>query len=164
MNPLKLFLTAFFLGTAPMALAGPAQVDVDWSNHVNYKDIRTSGSESQADFEHRLFTSLEKLLSDQAGKLPEDYRLTMRVDDLSLAGYRDSRGGTRSVRVYRDGYPARLEFQYALYSETGELLKEGSETLQSSSFTGTTGRTSRNEPFQMEKKLLRDWFQKTVLR
>ena len=164
MNPVKRIVATCFFATTAMAFAGPAKVDVDWLNPMDYKDIRTSGSESQADFERRLFTSLEKVLSDQAGKLPENYRLTIQVNDITLAGYRASRGGTSNVRVYRDGYPARLAFHYALFGKTDEILKEGSETLRSSSFSGTTGRTSRNESFQVEKKLLRDWFQRTLLR
>lgn len=167
MNTLRIFITSLCIAATAIVYAAPAQVNVIWSNPAEYKDIRTSGVENQAEFEQRLFASLEKTLTDEATKLPDDYRLDMQVNNLTLAGenrFSGPENNNRFVRLYKDGYPARMEFHYALHDNEGKVVKEGDESIKSPNFKSTISRTTRNQPFEVEKKMLGTWFRNTLLK
>jgi hypothetical protein len=68
--------------------------------------------------------------------------------------------GTDSVRVMQGNqYPARLAFDYTLKDASDNVLKQGSENLKSS--TGTV-RTAESGAYGVEKRLLTNWFNKTL--
>ena len=140
--------------------ASAASVEVNWNDPDSYSDIRHASRDSKKSFRERVFSQLEGHITKLAKALPEDWKLTMDFTNVVLAGNVDPVRITDSVRVVQGHrYPARLAFDFTLKEASGNVLEQGSEHLTSSS--GIT-RTTRTEAFGIEKKMLTDWFNKTL--
>ena len=54
-----------------------------------------------------------------------------------------------------------MSFSYQLLDASGQAVKRGEDNLKSSMSGGSISRTARNEPFEIEKKMLTRWFKNT---
>lgn len=140
-------------------IATAADVEVNWNDPGSYSDIRQASSDTKNSFNRRVSSQLEGHIAKLAKALPEDQRLIIDFTNVALAGNVDAVRGTDSVRVVQgNNYPAKLAFDYFLSDAAGNVLKQGSEDLRSST---ATVRTARDEAFGIEKKMLTNWFKKT---
>ncbi len=159
----KSISTIFSLLLLPaIALAGGSAV-VNWSNPANYKDVRAS-SGSQEEFQARTFAELEGTMQKLADALPEGQKLEMTVTDLDLAGdvqLTGARTQHQDVRVVKDMYPAKMTFHYRLLDASGSVLKEGDEKLRSRTMSASM-RTGSSESLEIEKRMLRNWFKRSI--
>ena len=145
-----------------MALAG-GNAKVNWSNPENYKDVIASDG-SQEEFVARTLKELEATISELAESLPDGQTLEMNVTDLDLAGdvkMSGARTQHQDIRVVKDSYPARMKFQYRLLDGSGKVLKEGEEKLQSRTLSASM-RTGSSESLEMEKRMIRGWFKRSI--
>lgn len=141
-------------------LATAASVEVNWVDPDSFKDIRQSSSDTTQSFQNRVSSQFERHITKLARALPEDQVLVMDFTNVALAGNVDAVRGTDTVRVVQGNqYPARLAFDYTLKDASGNILKQGSENLKST--TGTV-RTAKSTAFGIEKKMLTNWFNKTL--
>jgi len=140
--------------------AAAASVEVIWNDPASYSDIAKASSDTKQSFDRRISSQLEEHLAKLARELPDDQKLIITFKNIKLAGNVDAVRGTDTVRVVQGNrYPAQLEFDYILSDAAGEVLKQGSENLKS---TGATIRTASPGAFGIEKKLLTNWFKKTL--
>ena len=147
----------------PMLAAASGTAVVSWSDPESYKDVIASEG-SQEEFMARTLQELEGAIVKLAESLPDGQKLEMTVTDLDLAGdvkMSGARSQHQDVRVVKDSYPARMVFHYRLLDADGKVLKEGDEKLQSRSLSASM-RTGSSESLGMEKRMLRNWFQRAI--
>jgi len=164
MSLIKFLTLAFICLFAGFSVAEPAKVNINWSNPDDYKDIQKSAGESEQTFRERIASNIQAHMDKLATGLPEDSALEMNVTNLTLAGnVRTSGpgGSYEAVRVVEDGYRARMSFSYQLLDASGQSVKQGEENLKSPMTGGSISRTAKNEPFEIEKKMLTRWFKNT---
>lgn len=164
MSLIKSLMLAFICVFAGTAIAETAKVNITWSNPDDYKDIQKSAGESEQTFRERIASNIQAHMDKLAEGLPEDSTLNMNVTNLTLAGSVRTSGAAGSyqdVRVVEDGYRARMSFSYQLLDASGQAVKQGEENLKSPMSGGSISRTARNEPFEIEKKMLTRWFKNT---
>ncbi len=166
MSLIKSLLPALLCMLTALSFADPGRVQISWSNPDNYKDIRAAGGESEQAFRQRLAGSIQSYMDRLAVDLPENSSLEMNFTNLTLAGdvrISGASGGHKEVRVVKDGYRARISLDYKLLDAAGLPLKQGKEDLKSPLSSTRISRTSRNEAFEIEKKMLARWFNKTLI-
>jgi hypothetical protein len=137
---------------------------VTWSNPEAYKDVMSSNG-SQEEFMASTFHELETSIQEMASSLPDGQKLEMVITDVDLAGdvkLTGARAQHQDVRVVKDIYPARISFSYRLLDSSGKTLKEGNEKLKSRSTSASTMRTSSNGPLEIEKRMLKSWFKRSI--
>jgi len=160
---MKTLIAVFSIMLLPtLAMAG-GSAEVHWSDPARYTDIMAS-SGSQEEFQASTFKELEDSIQKLAASLPDGQKLEMTVTDLDLAGdvkLTGARTQHQDVRVVKDSYPARMKFHYRLLDASGNVLKEGDEKLQSRTMSAAM-RTSSGEPLGMEKRMIRNWFKRSI--
>ena len=96
--------------------------------------------------------------------LPAGQDLTVDVTDIDLAGreYPGARSGN-DLRVLKGGadWPI-VELRYTL-SANGQVLKSGKERLTDMNYLHRTTRLSDNDRLRFEKRMIEEWFDKTIL-
>lgn len=161
----KVLMLTLFCFFGSLVSANPSNVQITWSNPDDYKDVRASAGESEQTFRQRLAGNIQQHMDKLATDLPEGSVLEMTVTNLTLAGdlrTSGARSGHKDVRIVKDGYRARMSFSYKLLDADGQVAKQGEEKLQSPLSGGNISPTSKNEPFEIEKKMLTRWFNKTI--
>jgi hypothetical protein len=94
--------------------------------------------------------------------LPANAHLELTFTNIDLAGaYEPWRPRLDNVRIIRDVYPPRLQFSYELRDESGALVKRGSTKLTDLDFLRRFYTQPASDQLRFEKRLLREWFQKT---
>jgi hypothetical protein len=154
-----------------------AQVEVEWVEPSEYRDIRPS-NESKKRFEKRTFKAIEKYLMKLAEDLPEGQTLKLSVTDVDLAGRvefgnsaivntgfgfsRLGGAGASNIRIIeRIDFP-RMTFSYELVDSDGSTMLAGEENLRDLGFQQRVGSRVRNsEALRHEKQMLRGWFDQT---
>ncbi|MCA1858220.1 DUF3016 domain-containing protein [Massilia oculi] len=101
----------------------------------------------------------------QLGKsLPAGQDLVVEVTDIDLAGreYPNSRGA-RDLRVLKGGadWPI-IELRYTL-SANGQVLSSGNAKLTDMNYLNRINRVSDGDRLRYEKRMVEDWFNKTIL-
>ena len=97
-------------------------------------------------------------------KLPQGQDLTIEVTDIDLAGreYPAPRAG-RDLRVMKGmaDWPI-MNLRYSL-SQNGQVLKAGEAKLSDMAYQQRISRASDSDPLRYEKRMIDDWFDKTIL-
>ena len=153
----------FCLLFLPVIALAEGSAVVNWVNPEGYKDVVASDG-SQEEFVARTLKELEATITQLAESLPDGQTLEMNITDLDLAGdvkISGARTQHQDVRVVKDSYPARMKFHYRLLDGSGKVLKEGEEKLQSRSLS-TSMRTGSSESLEMEKRMIRSWFKRSI--
>lgn len=137
--------------------AGEAKVN--WLEPDKYTDIRPS-NESRDSFKERVFKEFNAMFLALAKKLPDGYQMEVTVTDLDLAG--DVNGMYsqfgRDIRVVKELYWPRMTFFYVLKNEKNEVVGSEKEDLKDMNFMSTIGIHSNRGSFEIEEKMLNDWF------
>ena len=96
--------------------------------------------------------------------LPAGQELTVDITEIDLAGseYPSARG-TRDLRVLKGGadWPI-MELRYAL-SANGQVLSSGKAKLSDMNYLGHINRASDSDRLRYEKRMIEEWFNKTIL-
>ncbi|WP_456377568.1 DUF3016 domain-containing protein [Thiolapillus sp.] len=162
---MKVFsLLVFSILLIPATATAGGSAVIHWSSPGGYKDIKASiGTQEQ--FQKQTFAELEAYMQKLAASLPNGQKLEMTVTNLDLAGYlrtSDVIRGYSDIRVVKDMYPAKIQFQYRLLDSNGKLLKEGSENLKSMPPGSTASMRFNANPLSIEKRMLKKWFMRTI--
>lgn len=131
-------------------------VDVTWTDHEKYRDIRP-GNESRKHFRENIFKDFEKHFAQLAEKLPEGQVLKINVTDVDLAGDTLA-GGINRIRIVKDIYFPRINFTYQLVSADGTEIDAAQVSLKDMNFMASSRLRYRHESLGYEKKMLDDWF------
>jgi len=148
---LALLSGSVFAGTA----------EVTWGDMSKFRDVRPS-NETRKGFQERVKTQLNKHFDKLASKLPEGYKLTVKVNDLDLAGD-VLPGGIHEVRVVKSLYFPTMKFDVTVQDDKGQTLLAGEQKLKDMSFMDKARLNIIDGSFDYEKQMLDDWFKKSVL-
>lgn len=113
----------------------------------------------------------KEVLDDLAGffaelgkALPPGQDLTVDVTEIDLAGreYPNSRSG-RDLRILKGGadWPI-MELRYTLTSN-GQVVSSGQEKLTDMNYLHRVNRLTDGDRLRYEKRMIEDWFNKTIL-
>jgi hypothetical protein len=139
-------------------LAEAAEVNVTWTNPDEYRDIH-AGNGSKKHFRKTTFKELEKHISKLAKKLPDNQKLEIEVTNIDLAGDVNI-GGVRQLRIIKDIYYPRFEFEFKLLAADDTIILTKKENIKDMGFMVHNHLKYRNQSLGFEKQLLDEWFQK----
>ncbi len=150
----------FLLGLlSPALFAG--QATIKWDHPEKFSDIQPNSSTTRMRFQKRVLADLSKYIQNlSAKKLPEDYKLSILVKDIDLAGYIQLHNSNLQ-RVVRDVDIPRIKLTYKL-SKGSQIVQQGNAKLTDLNFLRSSNYKFRNTSFYYEKKLLSDWFNKSI--
>lgn len=145
------------------------RVNVQWVNPKKFTDIRPS-NESRARFRQHVFGQLEDHFEELSMELPQGQSLEIQVTNLDLAGRVETgafvgfSSGIDDIRIMRNIDIPRIEFNYKLVGENGDVIKNETVKLKDMSylFHANHAFVSR-EAFGYEKRMLTDWFNSNLL-
>lgn len=175
------FLSALLLSSARAApnqtSIGPERaehkINVSFNQPENFTDFRTANG-GRNNGRNGLIAELKRFLRAR-GKLwlPEPYRLDIQFNDIDMAGrivplpIRRKVGGSSlgvfgsapKQRVVQNPWPPRLNFEYRIYNEYGDLIREGNADISETSFLKLSSRLQqvRRDTLQYEKAILDTW-------
>ncbi|HEX9171088.1 MAG TPA: DUF3016 domain-containing protein [Telluria sp.] len=107
-----------------------------------------------------VFKELSAHFDRLARQLPPGQDLKVDVLDLRLAGH--MRRGARDIRIItgRADWP-HMELRYAIESG-GQVVTSGQSKLSDMTYMDRSNRYADSEPLRYEKRMLDDWFKKTL--
>lgn len=141
------------------------RVSVQWLKPKSFTDVKQPNSHREK-FRKHVFSNLEKHLDKLAKALPEGQSLNVLVTDLDLAGRIEPASFVGlsqrmdDIRVMRSVAIPRIEFSYELVDDLGVVIKRDEVNLKNINYLQNIGISSRNRPFEHEKKMLQKWFEK----
>lgn len=144
------------------------RISVEWVEPKSFRDVKDSSFSSHR-FRKSVFNQLEKHLNKLASELPEGQSISFKVTDLDLAGRVEPAsflGYSRSldeVRIMRNVDIPRIQFEYELLNEKGEVIKTEVVNLKNMNYLNEVGMTNRNKPYKYEKRMLSRWFSKNII-
>ena len=146
--------------------AQAGQLDIQFNDAKEFRDVRAGNSMSQRRFEERVVKDLRAYFQEDAARfLPAGQTLQVSIQDVDLAGEVEyfHRGFEQGLRVIRGVDFPRLEFSYVLLDDSGEVIQDDYVKIKDMSFQfGNLDRgLLRDEPFYYEKKLIDQWFHDT---
>ncbi|PCI62211.1 MAG: hypothetical protein COB35_04550 [Gammaproteobacteria bacterium] len=135
-----------------------ANVEVEWKNPENYRDIVAGNTEGKNKFQQTLFTELEATFSKSAKKLPENYHMKVVMIDVDLAG-QVQQGRAISMRTVNDYDFPRLKFYMYLYDQNNNIVLQGTQNLKERKDKHNAFRMKGSQTrFYLEKDLIKKWF------
>lgn len=143
----------------PLSYAQAAEVEVKWTNPDKYSDI-DAGEEHRKHFKERTFKSFEKHFAKLAESLPEGQKLVLDVTNIDLAGD-VNHGGMKRIRVVKDIFFPRMEFNYQLLNADSSVIKSEDVSIKDMGFLMHNGLKYRSQSLGYEKEMLDDWFKDT---
>ncbi len=155
----KSICTLLALGLFFPALGMAGEAVVSWKDFKDYRDVRPS-NETRVGFHKRIASSFEKYFAKLAEQLPEGSKLTVKVNELDLAG--DVIFGVNEIRVVKSVYIPQMKFDYSLTDKQGNPMAEGNADLKDLSFMDRV-KSGRDTEFYYEKRMINDWFEKELL-
>lgn len=149
------------LSSALMSLvmlnAQAADVKVEWQDLSKFTDVRPS-NETKLDFQARLVKEFDEIFASLGKRLPDNYTLSIHVNDLDLAG--DVRpffhSSLHDIRVMREIYWPRMNFDYELKDAQGNSVAKASASLSDMAYLNRIN-FAHNSEFKYEEQMLRDW-------
>jgi len=165
MQKLLFSLLASTLMLSSHAALAKAEVEIEWKEPKNYRDIRPANG-TKAGFQKRIFKQLEEHIHKLAQDLPDGQKLSLVVTDVDLAGQVwpghfvgiDTASDVRLIK--RIDIP-RMTFSYKLTDGNGAVVQEGEAKIKDMAFQDRSHRSFSNDSLRYEKTMLRHWFQDT---
>ncbi|CAN7592818.1 DUF3016 domain-containing protein [Massilia sp. LjRoot122] len=132
---------------------------------VNYVESDKFADLPFAPWERKeVLDDLASFFAELGKSLPAGQDLTVDVTEIDLAGreYPNSRGA-RDLRILKGGadWPI-MELRYTL-SANGQVLTSGNAKLTDMNYLGRVNRMSDGDRLRYEKRMIEDWFNKTIL-
>jgi hypothetical protein len=159
MNLVKKIAMTMCIALPAFAHAGESVVK--WHDFNDYRDVRAS-NQAKGSYHEHIATSLEKHIAKLAEQLPKDYKLSIEITDLDLAG--DVRYGTiNEIRVVKPIHFPRIKLNYSLIGKNSDVISEDNDIeLKDMGFMDKI-KMGRDESFYYEKRLLTQWFGEQIL-
>lgn len=135
--------------------------EVTFSHPEKFADVRDSymGSEKGRD---GLLAEIKEYIQFRAKSyLSAGQKLVMNVTDVDLAGdYEPWRGpDATDVRIVKDIYPPKIDFDFKVVDASGAVVQEGKRQLRDLAFMMKIS-IMREDNLRFEKAMIDDWFQK----
>lgn len=132
---------------------------------VNYVESDKFADLPFAPWERKeVLDDLASFFAELGKSLPAGQDLTVDVTEIDLAGreYPNTRGA-RDLRILKGGadWPI-MELRYTL-SANGQVLTSGNAKLTDMNYLGRANRMSDGDRLRYEKRMIEDWFNKTIL-
>ena len=160
MKIFTLFFLALLLTTLSSSLFA-GDVDIKWEHPEKYTDIQPSNTSTRKKYQQHIFMELTTYLNKLAStRLPKGYHLKITVTDLDLAGYIEF-GPGELQRIVRDIDFPRIKLNYQLIKDK-KVLADDKTILKDMNFLHHINTFNNNISFYYEKRLLKEWFKKTI--
>jgi hypothetical protein len=142
--------------------AGVASAEVT----VNYVNMDQFADLPSGDWERKeVLTGLADYIKKLGADLPAGHDLTINIYNVDLAGreYPGQRAsGDMRVREGKTDWPL-IELQYSL-SANGQVIDSGTASISDVRYMNRMmKRSQETDVLRYEKRMLNDWFQKTIL-
>ena len=152
-------------GVAPLAAAAatPAEsaVSVTYVNPQQFTENRMYGRQDQFNRIDYLAQLKAYLIKQGQAVLKPGQSLHVDITDIQLAGAYEPWRGPRwdYVRIMRDIYPPRIDLDFKLIGEDGNVLREGKRTLRNIDYLHSSVSLPAREgaPLYYDKALLHRW-------
>jgi hypothetical protein len=151
---------------APRALAEEGRVQVEWNDPNQFHEIKFSHNRFEASRGDWVRTLAKWIRKRAEPRLAAGTSLQVRLLDIERAGeYEPGRyfGGTGGewVRILRDVYPPRIELEFRVLDDQGQVLQQGQRKLTDLLYLHNIVTTTySSDPLRYEKSLLTDWVKK----
>lgn len=142
-----------------------ANVTLQFVDSKNFTDIELGYLSHERDAK-KVMKSISEAFQKAADRyLPSGYTLDIQVTNIDLAGDRSPLTSTfGDIRVYRDLYPPRIHFSYAVYDAQEKLVSSGQVKKTDLSYLqtlrGVGNRSDEKAPYVAE--LVRGWASKSL--
>lgn len=170
-HPLLLALGLLALATAFVALpasaevaapATPAQVSVHYQDPHHFTESRDAAFVFGHGFDYNDYLQrLQAFLVERATPmLAPGEHLSITFTNIKLAGRYEPWRGPRwsDVRIMRDHYPPRFDFNFKLTAADGQVLREGARKLVDYSYLmNASGPAYANDSLRYDKAVLSRW-------
>ena len=154
--------------TAKVALAGllalgaasaSAGVTVNYVESDKFADMPFEPWEREA-----VLRDLASYFAELGKELPPGQDLTVDITDIDLAGREYPSRGTHDLRVLKGGadWPM-ITLRYTL-TNNGQVVSSGNERLSDMMYMNRMNRYSDGDRLRYEKRMVEDWFNKTILK
>ena len=160
---LQTAVLALVLAVPATVFAGEAKMSLH--NPDKFTDIEP-GNGTNKSFRKGLERAFTEELSKSANALPAGQTLEVTFTDIDLAGEVDpvEMPGGYQLRLLKDVYFPRLEFDYRVLDATGAVVSEQkSVELKDMAYLSGPRASTTSTSFYYETRMLRDWFNKTIL-
>ncbi len=157
---------AFEEGAEPMS-GGREGVQVDFSDPSRFLDIDLDGVGAEKGRQIVLDKVREVFVIEAQKYLPSGFSLNVHVRDIDLAGgFERWRPGQSQVRIDREIYPPRIEFEYKIFDRSGRLVTFGEEYIYNLTYlSDPNGEEYRSKEVAYEvSMLIRNWMKGTLAR
>lgn len=146
----------------PRSLPEQGPVSVQWTDPSQFSELRYSRNRWEAKRGDWVRDLAEYLRKSAAAQLPPGERLDVTITDIKRAGeYEPGHGGSAdSVRYLRDIYPPRIDLEFKLLGQDGQVLAEGTRKLVDPGYLSRSLRVTDTDPLRYEKQLIDDWSRK----
>jgi len=160
---------ALWLGSiAPLAAAAatPAEssVSVTYVNPEQFTENRMYGRQDRFNRIDYLAQLKAYLIKQGQAVLKPGQSLHVDITDIQLAGSYEPWHGPRwdYVRVMRDIYPPRIDLNFKLVDQDGNVLREGKRALRDLDYlhSSLSLAAAQGSPLYYDKALLRRWLMK----
>jgi len=144
---------------ASAAASDASNVTVIFDRPENFRDVKDAFVPTEKGRDD-IFAEFRRFLADRAASyLDQGQRLEIKFTDIDLAGDFEPHVGTRfdAVRIMKDVYPPRLEFDFKLTGADGRVIKEGKRRLTDMSYLQRIIRPGNDGSLRYEEDLLTDW-------
>jgi hypothetical protein len=134
------------------------RADVTFVQPEKFADVRDAYAPSEMGRNGILDQLRDYIVSRANYYVPEGQKLTITFTDIDLAGdFEPWRGGQgMDIRVVKDIYPPKMDFDFKLTDADGKVLKEGKRQLRDLVFMSKLT-LNTNDALHFDKTLLEDW-------
>jgi len=132
-------------------------VEVYWENTDNYSDL---GTDFHDDTTVKMFAEeMEPYIKRQVhDHLPDNQSMRITITNVDLAGEFEPWRLADDVRIVRDIYPPRMEFDYTIYDSEGNIIESATENISDIDFMFNIGRRFvGTDEFFYEKEMFQQW-------
>jgi hypothetical protein len=136
------------------------RVDVVYVNPEKFTDVKDSDDFPDRGRDEYLGTLKQHIEAKADQYIPAGQHLALRVTDVKMAGDFEPQRGPEfdHIRIFRDVYPPRINFEFKLTDANGKVLKEGARKIIDMDYLSTINPYFHDDTLRYEKKLLDDWF------
>ena len=158
---LALVATGMACAASAAAKTADPRADVTFVQPEKFSDVRDGYTASEVGRNGILEQLRDYVINRANHYLPEGQKLTISFTDIDLAGDFEPWRGSQSmdIRVVKDIYPPKMDFDFKLMDADGKVLKEGKRQLRDLVFMSKMS-LNTNDALHWDKSLLDDWFQK----
>jgi len=150
---------------ADEAFRAVSRVAVTFVTPEKFTDIKDGGMQSDRPGDQVLGELKAQFESMARMCVADGQHLEVRVTDVDLAGDFEPWRGFEfgHIRILKDIYPPRMEFEFRLLGADGRVLREGRRRLQDPGYLLMTALPT-NDALRYDKELIRSWMREEFKR